>query len=86
MRRHPGTSKEHSTYSKTRDRSSQQGKVRQPSRIKRVPKAGKRVRDTSLPLLGVSPKHKANNHRMFAEGLGQIHAGSAITASSERPL
>jgi hypothetical protein len=41
------------SYYNTRHKSSYQGWMRQPNRKKRIPRAGKRVRDAPLPLLGV---------------------------------
>lgn len=58
--------------------------MRQTSRRKMVPKAGKRIRHTTLMLilLGVPPpKKKTNNHRMYAEGLSRTHEDSKIAAS-----
>lgn len=56
-----GTSTKHGIWShnKTRHIRSFQGRMREPSRRKRVPSVGKRIRDTSLlPLLGVQQEHQ----------------------------
>lgn len=59
--------------------------MRQTSRRKMVPKAGKRIRHTTLMLilLGVPPpkKKRPNNHRTYAEGLSRTHEDSKIAAS-----
>lgn len=65
----------------TRHKPSYQGWVRLAGRRKRFPKAGERVRDTPLPLLGVTQNHQANNHNVFTEDLAQTHACLVITAS-----
>lgn len=48
---------------------------------KRVPRAGKRVRGTPLPLFGVSQKYQANKHNIYSEDLWQTCAGSVFGAS-----
>jgi hypothetical protein len=51
--------------------------MRQPSRKRRVSRAGQRVRDTP-PLLIEVPIH-ANNNNIIAEDLAQMHAGSRFS-------
>jgi hypothetical protein len=65
-------------YNKTRHKHSYQGWMRQASRGKRVPRAGKRVRDAPLPLLGVSQEHQANNYNIYAEDLAQTRPVQAL--------
>lgn len=64
------TSTKHVTtkHSKTCHKSSHQVWVRQPSRKKRVPRAGKSVRDTlNTHCQESSPKHQNNNHNINTE-------------------
>ena len=53
----------------------------------RVPKGSKRVRDSPLlPLLESHRKTKLYNCSIYAEGLGQSHAGSLVVGPVSEPL
>ena len=68
-------------YNKPRSKPPHQGWARQPSRRKRVPRAGRRVRDTPTPTVRSPTKTQANKLNMYAEDLGQTRSGSMMAAS-----
>lgn len=70
----------------TRHKSSNQGGMWQPSRKKEVQRAGGRIREVLLPLLGVPHKSQAKQPQRRAEDLVQTHAGAMIVPSVTLPL
>lgn len=69
----------------------QQGKIRPgqtlisrlevaPNRRKSAPRAGKRVRDTSTPIVRSPTIQQANYRNIYVEDLAEIHRGSVIAA------
>lgn len=56
--------------------------MRQPSRIKKVPRAGKGVKDTLHSRCWQSHENtKPHNCNIYAEGLAQTHKGPVIVTS-----
>lgn len=74
----PGTPTTHTLHTKGRKDRNKLFWVRQASVRKRVPEAGKRIRDTSLHFYG---SHKNINHNINVEDRGQTKDGSVVETS-----
>ena len=79
----PGISTKHGipSYNKIRHFPSYWAWTRQP-RMRNRSQSRQRVRDSPAPTVRRRPARKPNNPIIYAEGLGQTHAGSLIVSSS----